>query len=188
MASPPLIYATVADILGDAMDALDAVLPAPYRYDVATVVNGPPSFDGVTECAERVHAWAELLLPTDAFPAPPAAPSYPSKTTPPGGGLTVVVQTLRCEPTIDDAGYLPAPEELDLAARLVAVDAQVVWNALECWALDPANPDALMVSGQPVPPQGGLAGWETRLLVELEACGPCTWPEVPFPDGFLPGT
>lgn len=189
------LYGLADRLLTVAWDATNAVLPADYHHDRVHVVNGPPSFDGWDEagCVEHLVSWVEMVTPTGLdFPLPPPGPI---DCVPPGLAAQVVIQWLRCEPTVTADGF-PDPAALELAARLVLTEARIVWDAISCWATrpTPADPgtdpdgagdlDVMLAGMQPVPPQGGVAGMELRVTVGLEPCGPCV-PVAP-PNGWLP--
>lgn len=176
---PVAIYTVVEDVLAAVKARSDAILPERFRFENVAVVNGPATLDGLETCSPHLVAWAEAMIPSDAFPAPPARAIL---CTPPAAALQVVIQSLRCEPVLDERGF-PSPAERDAAARLVYVDAQIAWNAVIAWALDDDDHDVLMVSGSPVPPSI-VSGWETRFQVEVEACGPAG-PDRPLPEHFL---
>lgn len=173
--NPTAIYDATAEVLEVVAAALDAVLPEAMRHERVTVVNGPPAIDGWENyCTEHLVAWAEMGAATLNFPDPAGRLTVCNA---PAMALQVVVQSIRCEPTMGDDGSFPPAEDLDRAARLVYVEGQVAWDALICWALDDENNrDVVMVSSQPVPPQGAVAGWETRIQIEVESCGPCDAP------------
>lgn len=173
---PVALYSLVGDVLAAVRARSDLLLPERLRFQRVAVVNGPASLDGI-DCLEHLVAWPEVMLPTDLFPAPPVRAIL---CNPPAQNVQIVVQSLRCEPVLDGGGF-PDPAERDAAARLVYADAQIAWNAVVCWALE-TDRDTMMVSGAPVPPSL-VAGWETRIQVEIEACDPCG--DTPFPDGFL---
>lgn len=179
---PVKLYALADDLLGHVRTVSDSILPAGYRFERSHVVNGPAPLDGIEECVEHLVVWAEMVTATEAFPAPAGRALTCAGM---GNMVQLTVQSLRCEPILDERGF-PADVERDAAARLVYVDAWVAWNACTEWALARNVTDdesALMISGSPVPPSR-VAGWETRLLVEVDYCraGP---PHVPFPAGFF---
>lgn len=181
--NPVAIYDITRAALYAVRDALNDVLPAEFRHQRVTVVNGPPAIDGWPDdgCVEHLVAWAETITATTAFPVPDGAAIL---CAPPSGALQVVVQSIRCEPTIEDNAF-PHPADLDLAARLLSVEAAVAWKALTEFALsNPFGADCLLAGGQAVPPQGAVAGWETRLVVEAEFCGD-PLADLALPDGFL---
>lgn len=195
MASDPtVLWALADDLLGVVADALADVLPPGYRHDPdqVGVVNGPPAIDGwVGYCAEHLVAWWEGVGATRSFPLPLQG-ALGDGCAPPEGSVVIVVQSLRCEPQVDAAGRAPSVAELDRAARLVAVDAAVTWAAVTCWALamadDPDDVEVALVGQVPVPPMAGIAGVETRLIVQIApvCCGEGGPEFAPLPDGFLP--
>lgn len=189
--SPTLFYDIAEEALAAVVDGLNTVLPPEHRHDMAVVVNGPPALDDWDGCARAVTAWLEFVTPSTTPPNPAAGVVI---CTPPWPMVQVVVQTIRCEPTIDQQAHLPPAVDLDAAARLVAVDAFVAWNALALWAVAKYQADeddwsVAMGLSQAVPPAGGLVGWETRVVVtptapscplnQLAEVGPEWWPAPP---------
>lgn len=189
--NPVLHYAIAEEVLGEVRDALALVLPEDLRHTRTGIVNGPPAIDDWEACAEHLVAWVEVVVPTLNTPEP-----YTRRVlcNPPDALLTVVVQSIRCEPTLDTNASgsevtFPTMDELDAAARLVAVDARVTWAALACWALATER-DVAFIGQTPVPPAGGIAGVETRILVEgddVVCCGPEGLQFDPLPEGFFAG-
>lgn len=189
---PIAIYALVDDVLGACQEALNLVLPTDLQHQRVGVVNGPPAIDGWDgACIEHLVGWAELGNATEDFPAPLGKAVL---CRPPATALQVAVQVVRCEPTISDAGEFPPIEDLGAAARLLYVEAWTIWNALTDWCLnngDAANEtdhvEAVLGSLIAVPPQGAVAGWEARLILDVDACAPFLYDGNPaLPDGFLP--
>lgn len=188
------LYELADRLLNVAWGATNAVLPEAYHHQRVHVVNGPPAFDGYEEagCLEHLVAWVEIGTPTSGeFPLPAGRITC----DPPALAVSVVIQWLRCEPVVDEHGF-PAAQDLEIAARLVLTEARIVWDAVSCWAMspEPSDPevdpdgagdlDVMLVSLQPVPPQGGVAGMELRVMVGLDPCGPCT--PVALPADWLP--
>lgn len=203
MPDPTALYAIAHDALMAAEEAINGLLPAGYRHQRVHVANGPPAMDGWVEahgCIEHLVAWIEGVAPTtdDRFPAAvteliPCAQII--------GAVTVVVQVVRCEPTLEVEGeqvFFPDAQALDDAARIVAVESWAVWQGLARWARQLAAGDdelgALVLGQVPVQPQGGIAGTETRVIVETPMACPMgdetegiPWaPELP--EDFLPDT
>lgn len=169
--NPTALYDAVAEVLDVVAEAINAVLPDDLRHERVTVVNGPPAIDGWEDCTEHLVAWAEVAGATLNFPDP-AGRLVVCQV--PAQALQIVVQSVRCEPTIGDDGTFPPAEDLDAAARLLYLEGRLAWDALVCWAMDEENDrDVVMVSSQPTPPQGAVAGWETRITVEVDGCDPC---------------
>ncbi|MFH9439018.1 hypothetical protein [Streptomyces rochei] len=84
------------------------------------------------------------------------------------------ITLLRCAPTADDQGCPPTCEELETAARALAVDATTVWNALQCCfpGTSQARRGQTFVMGQQrvVGPEGQCVGIEQRVTVALPSC------------------
>lgn len=93
-----------------------------------------------------------------------------------------LVTLLRCAPSYDQNGCPPSCEEQSAAARILAVDATSVWNALLCCfpSTSPARRGQTFVMGQQrvVGPEGLCVGIEQRVTVQLPHC-PCPESESP---------
>jgi hypothetical protein len=86
-----------------------------------------------------------------------------------------VITLLRCAPSWSDGGCPPSCEEQEAAARVLAVDAAAVWNALQCCfpSTGGARRGQTFTMGQmrTVGPEGGCVGFEQRVTVALPSCG-----------------
>ncbi|MYR64412.1 hypothetical protein GTY54_52115 [Streptomyces sp. SID625] len=85
-----------------------------------------------------------------------------------------VITLLRCAPGFDDGGCPPTCVELAASARILAVDAASVWNALQCCfpGTSAARRGQTFVMGQQrtVGPQGDCVGIEQKVTVALPSC------------------
>lgn len=82
-----------------------------------------------------------------------------------------VVQLARCQPTIDNRGTPPAPEALIEAARVAAVDTEIVrcalLTALAEWERDGVILNGQVLASQPQGPEGGCGGYVTPFTIGL---------------------
>ncbi|MFJ1607059.1 hypothetical protein ACIOHS_27355 [Streptomyces sp. NPDC088253] len=85
-----------------------------------------------------------------------------------------LITLLRCAPGPDNQGCPPSCEELTAAARVLAVDATSVWNALQCCfpSTSGARRGHTFVIGpqRTVGPEGDCVGIEQRVTVALPSC------------------
>ncbi|MFF5968280.1 hypothetical protein ACFY64_32060 [Streptomyces collinus] len=85
-----------------------------------------------------------------------------------------LITLLRCAPGPDQDGCPPTCEELEQSARILAVDAASIWNALQCCfpGTSTARRGQTFVMGQQrvVGPDGECVGIEQRVTVSLPSC------------------
>lgn len=149
-------------VLGSAVAGL-ALTPdgSPAR---AYISYGLPAWD---ECCEGggqlVVAFSPPVFPTATFPA------LDTRTQDCGTTyvLPLVVELLRCAPTLDDDGEPPSTEDLQNAAVALTGDAWALLRAVQC-ALGTAY-DGLITSLTPLPASGGCAGVALGLSLHLIA-------------------
>lgn len=185
MALSPLVIHETAELLLACVCAELAVTAArvegqpgcPCR---SCVVPGTPAWD---DCAgDCVHAETPGQL-TVHFAGMVSTSNFPTETrdvigsrncAPIQSAADFVITLLRCAPTYDQQGCPPSCEDLAAAARVLAVDAASVWNALQCCF--PSTSDArrgqkfLLGQQRTVGPEGQCVGIEQRVTVALPSC------------------
>ncbi|MEU1852940.1 hypothetical protein ABZ499_27655 [Streptomyces sp. NPDC019990] len=144
------------------------------------VVPGRPAWDDCAGDCVRAETAGQLTV---NFSGMVSTSNFPSETRdvigtrnclPVRPAAEFVITLLRCAPTYDKSGCPPSCEELTEAARILAVDAASVWNALQCCF--PSTSDArrgqTFVIGpqRTVGPEGECVGIEQRVTVALPSC------------------
>lgn len=135
-------------LYGQMQSVLDAVAGAlgdpPDRQYVA---NGQPAID----CEQLTVHLGRLSRGTALVERPdlPCAPTV----------VTAIIQQTWCIPVVGSRGQPPpTPEQVDSGAELVA-GSIALWNAaITATAQVDCRP--AMIGGEPIPPQGGYAGWQ----------------------------
>ncbi|MEU6594247.1 hypothetical protein ABZ923_34430 [Streptomyces sp. NPDC046881] len=144
------------------------------------VVPGTPAWDDCAGDCVRAETPGQLtvhyasMVATSNFPVETRDVMGSRNCLPVRPAAEFVITLLRCAPTYDQQGCPPSCEELAEAARILAVDATSVWNALQCCF--PGTSDArrgqTFVLGQQrtVGPEGQCVGIEQRVTVSLPSC------------------
>ncbi|MGW2951491.1 hypothetical protein [Streptomyces eurythermus] len=114
------------------------------------------------------------VIPSSNFPAETRDVLGSKNCAPIRPAAEFLITLLRCAPTPDEQSCPPACEELETAARVLAVDATTVWNALQCCfpGTSQARRGQTFVMGQQrvVGPEGECVGIEQRVIVALPSC------------------
>lgn len=146
---------TFASTASDLLDAVVAALPSPVVR--AYVSHGPPAWDLCSEDQATVHLGpVSLRQPPNGRCG--AAPQ-----------VGMVVQVVRCHPTLDDQGQPPSEADLTAAASALADDLEAVIAAVVDQAGDLFG-DCSAVIYQPATtlgPTGAVAGWSWPLVVTI---------------------
>jgi hypothetical protein len=152
----------LARLLNDAVR--DAVDPTPCR---SGVVPGAIAWDDCT-CGLLATSWSMTYL-SDNFPE--QASSVPGNCETAWDVAEIVIQLLRCAPTVDSQGRSPSLESLAAAATLMAVDGNRMERAVSgllCGLKDQNRIiDSLISPRTSQGPEGGCVGSEQRVLIAL---------------------
>lgn len=165
------LYQLARELL-EACEAAVALAPG-GPIPTSFVSPGSPPFD----CPPMLTVHVGTVGQTDTIPTSPAQqPGFRVQTTGHVNVAAFVVTVLRCTPTLREVagGFaLPSPAKLEQSAEEIEGDLWAIWNHLAtlkrqnllfaglCRAayFDPAIP---------VPIQGGAAGWQLPVRVELD--------------------
>lgn len=159
--TPDLFWMTADELLDCVCDALasDATCGCPCRVYVSA---GPPAWDDC--CEGQLTAWVENIFYHENFPNRQSTPAICGSML--AGDL--VIQLLRCVPTVGDDGSVPPGPTLDNSARLIYQDMYIALNALTCCLSEARrNREYIIRDTRVVGPQGGCAGFEIRVTVQL---------------------
>lgn len=119
------------------------------------------SFEFCGECGGNAcgMGWVRLAgaFPTDPFPNPTLDPSCFHPVA-----WTIEVGALRCIPTPPD-GMLPGPDVLALVGLDQALDANALYNAIQCCGLDRGT--WVVQNWLPLGPDGGCVGGAWTVFV-----------------------
>lgn len=159
--TPDLIWLTADELLQCICDALTAEseCPCPCRVYVSA---GTPAWDEC--CAGQLTSWVDGVFFHEVFPVRQTTAAVCSGVL--AGDF--VVQLLRCAPVVDDSGNAPSHLILTESARLLNQEMYIAMKAIAC-CLSQAGRNRLYVirDARPVGPNGGCAGFEIRLTVQL---------------------
>ncbi|MFD0208945.1 hypothetical protein ACFVH9_07395 [Streptomyces hirsutus] len=146
------------------------------------VVPGTPAWDNCDGGCENTKTPGQLtvnfsgMVPTSNFPQETRDVLGGKNCLPVKTAAEYAITLLRCAPTFSGDGCPPTCEEQSAAARILAVDAAAVWNALLCCfpSTSQARRGQTFVIGRQriVGPEGGCVGIEQRVTVALPSC-PC---------------
>lgn len=159
--TPDLLYLTADEILSCVCEALslESVCGCPCRIYVSA---GPPAWDDC--CEGQLTAWIENIFYHENFPARQTTPAICGSML--GGDL--VIQLLRCAPTVADDGSPPPGPVLDESARLLYQDMYIALNAATCCLAEARrHREYLIRDTRVIGPQGGCVGFELRLTIQL---------------------
>lgn len=163
MISGPLKWYTVASRLEQAIYEELTVTPARHG-----VVPGAIAWD---ECDCGLLAVSVgQIYPTEAFPNPVQA-RVGNGCDAPWEAAEIIVQVVRCTPTVDDVGNAPTVAALDEAAQEILRDAYEMMRAVSttlCQMNDAREiSDFVMRPLTPQGPSGACGGNELRAVVSL---------------------
>lgn len=126
------------------------------------VVTGQPVFDYC--CEGQLTAWFDSVYFTDNFP---------NRLIEAATCLTAMaadfkVQYLTCHPSTNDDGSPPTPASLQEAALKVNETLYIAMRGLSCClSLAKKHRNYIIRQGLPIIPQGGCAGWEITVSIQL---------------------
>ena len=163
MISGPLKWYTVASRLEQAIYQELSVTPARHG-----VVPGAIAWDAC-DCGLLAVSVGQIY-PTEVFPNPALA-RVGNGCDAPWEAAEVIMQVVRCTPTVDDVGEPPTVEALDAAAREILQDAYEMMRAVSetlCQMNEDREiSDFLMRPLTPQGPSGACGGNELRAVVSL---------------------
>lgn len=160
--TPDLIWLTAEEIRQCICEALEAESECGCPCRSCTVV-GPPVWD--TCCPDgQLTVSLERFFLHDNFPSAATGPVFCA--APFAGDF--VIQLLRCVPVVRDDGTPPSCEELSESARRIYQDLYISMRAIVCClSVAKRQRKFVMRDARPIGPDGGCAGFEIRLTVEL---------------------
>ncbi|MEU7323428.1 hypothetical protein ABZ682_23180 [Streptomyces griseoviridis] len=145
------------------------------------VVPGKPAWDDCGgDCLSSGEAAGQLtvnfvgLVATSHFPTETRDVLGSKNCQPIRPAAEFLISLLRCAPGPSNDGCPPSCEDLADAARILAVDATAVWNALLCCF--PSTRDArrgqtfVLGPQRAVGPEGDCVGIEQRITVAMPSC------------------
>ncbi|MGY3199703.1 hypothetical protein [Streptomyces sp. TE5632] len=140
------------------------------------VVPGTPAWDNCDggETPGQLTVNFAGMVPTSSFPQETRDVLGAKNCLPVRTAAEYVITLLRCAPTFSENGCPPTCEEQSTAARILAVDAAAIWNALLCCfpSTSGARRGQTFVIGaqRTLGPEGGCVGVEQRVTVALPSC------------------
>lgn len=171
MAAASDLYDAASQLLDAAATAIEAgggAAPA-VRY----VSAGPPAIDCCDQMTVHVQLHAQVAMREAGNQGlPQGRPAVPM--------ATFVVTTMRCYPIVEGGVTLRVPDgqKLDAAARTIYLDGWAMWNGVRTLI----RADRLFAGRwcrsvetgpmTPMPTQGGCAGWQLPVLVEVDGYTP----------------
>lgn len=174
MAGPGDLYALAVEFLGACSAALDDAPGGPIAYNA--ISPGPPAYD----CAPAVYIHLGGPSVADTLPFSPSL--QPTHRIGVQGMVDMIQMTctvLRCVPTIEGPGQgqtikLPPATAISAAAAEVYGDLWAIWNYLKnayraglLFQSPSGNREFIFFPAVPVKAQGGVAGWEMSVGVQL---------------------
>ena len=136
----------------------------------AFVSHGPPALDCCNQLAVHVAQIGEAATQAGTVLLPGMRHTFARVN------LTALMITVtRCHPTFDEEGRQPpSAAELNEAAAMLNADAWALWNGLYRAQDDLFDAcDLVFFDGMnPLPPQGGCAGWVMQIRFELQGYAP----------------
>ncbi|MEU9323189.1 hypothetical protein AB0D91_05155 [Streptomyces canus] len=163
MISGPLKWYSVASRLEQAIYAELTVTPARHG-----VVPGAIAWDAC-DCGLLAVSVGQIY-PTETFPNPVQA-RVGNGCDAPWEAAEVIMQVVRCMPTVDDLGEPPKVEALDTAAQEILRDAYEMMRAVSMTLCEMNEAreisDFLMRPLTPQGPSGACGGNELRAVVSL---------------------
>lgn len=138
---------------------------APTRYFISP---GPPAWD----CPDQLTVHVGGPSVADTLPQGVLDPGHRATVT---GQVNLVVLTatiLRCAPTVDDDGNFPTPQQLDAASTVLLDDLWAIWNYVRSAKTNdalfpPRERELIQDPAIALAPQGGIAGWQITVRVQL---------------------
>jgi hypothetical protein len=157
------VATTVRDAVVDELTRIGQQMPRVY------VTTGAIAWDGCDDCGQLVVGVLRDYL-TDALPAEEGGAGIVSTGT--QHAFDLVVQAIRCAPTLDERGYPPTTGELETSAVLVLNDANAVFcsvfNTLMLLQAEGQIIDYLLRPQVFAPPQGACIGSELAFAVTVQ--------------------
>ncbi len=111
--------------------------------------------------------WVRVVGVEDASSLLNARPGADGSCSPVAWLVTLGVGVLRCSPSVDDRGRVPAAGALTENARELVADMEALVRALTCRIETPLR----SLAWAPLGPEGGCAGGEWTFSVVVPACG-----------------
>lgn len=126
------------------------------------VVTGQPVFDYC--CEGQLTAWLDSIYFINNFPNR----LIEAATCQTNMGADFKIQYLTCHPSTHDDGSPPTPVQLQDAAFIVNQTLYIAMRALSCClSLAKRYRSYIIRQGLPIIPQGGCAGWEITVSLEV---------------------
>jgi hypothetical protein len=168
VAGPADLYDLAAEWLAACELAVASAPGGAIAY--AFVAPGSPALD-----CELLAVWAGGPIEAETAPlSPPLAPGHRDTVQ---GAVHLVNLTccvVRCSPVGDDQGRAPSAAEYEAVARQTMGDVWAIWNFTRQRHRDGSlfasghQREVFLEPAYPLPIQGGLAGWQVPIRVQLD--------------------
>lgn len=172
MAGPGDLY----DLAAEWLVCCEAAVATAYggAISYAYVSPGPPPLD----CEELV-VWAGGPAEANTAPlSPPLAPGFRDTVQGAVHLINLTCTVVRCVPGLNEHGRLPSVAELEDTARQTLGDVWAIWNETRqrhrggtLFASNYAR-ELFLEPAFPIPPDGGFAGWQVPIRVQLNGYRP----------------
>lgn len=136
---------------------------------------GPPAWD----CPEQLTVHAGGPVVADTLPLQPSLePAHRAAVQGMVNMVSLTATILRCVPMIEEDGDAPSPQDIEVASRQTCSDVWAIWNWLVSKKADgtlfpPRESRELFIDpAVAVNPQGGAAGWQITVRVQLDGYRP----------------
>jgi len=168
MAGPTDLFNLAAEWLAVCTAAVASAPGGPISYSF--VSPGSPPLD-----CPMIVVWAGGPVEAATQPlTPPLSPGFRADKYDSYDLVNLLCCVVRCSPVGDDRGNAPSAAEYEAAAQATMGDVWAIWN----WtrqrkregALFPSTHDRelFLEPAYPLPIQGGLAGWQIPIRVQLD--------------------
>lgn len=168
MAGPGDLYDLAAEWLAVCVDAVATAPGGPISY--AFVSPGSPPLD-----CEMLAVWAGGPIEAETEPLrPPLSPGFRIEKYGAVHLVNLLCCVVRCSPVGDERGNAPTIAQYQATAAETLGDVWAIWN----WTRQRKRDGTLFPSAHdrelflepayPLPIQGGLAGWQIPIRVQLD--------------------